>query len=152
MCYLTLGCHHNHHPLFLIHCSTWLFAISSPNSLWLSIFLLLFFSNVPHFQTISLSWLSCSVKSPDTMLWVENTHRNTSPREVRQHLCLWLTLGKVDKEGQGRRLTSVSTIKRFFTGPSSKQETNKCQPLWTTDHDSSVVLPKTAWQSLVHCL
>lgn len=39
-------------------------------------------SDVPHFQTILLSWLSCSVKSPVTMLWVGNTHRNTSPREV----------------------------------------------------------------------
>lgn len=40
-------------------------------------------SDVPHFQTILLSWLSCSVKSLVTMLWVGNTHRNTSPRKVR---------------------------------------------------------------------
>lgn len=39
-------------------------------------------SDVPHFQTTLLSWLSYLVKSLATMLWVGNTHRNTSPREV----------------------------------------------------------------------
>lgn len=38
--------------------------------------------DVPHFQTISLSWLSCLAQFLVTMLWAGNTHRNTSPGEV----------------------------------------------------------------------
>lgn len=38
--------------------------------------------DVPHLQTTLLLLLSCSVKSPATVLWVGNSHRNTSPREV----------------------------------------------------------------------
>lgn len=69
-------------------------------------------SDVPHFQTISLSWLSCSVKSLATMLWVGNTHRNTSPREVRWSL---LSVGPgsgsggLELEGKGHCWRHFST-------------------------------------------
>lgn len=59
-------------------------------------------SDVPHFQTISRSWLSCLGKFLVTMRWVGNTHRNTSPGEVR-HPCVSGSLWETVLEAQGSR-------------------------------------------------
>lgn len=67
-------------------------------------------SDVPHFQTISPSWLSCLVKSLVTMLWAGNTHRNTSPREVCWPLCLWASaLRAVDRSWRAKVTAGVTS-------------------------------------------
>lgn len=62
-------------------------------------------SDVPHFQTISRSWLSCLAKFLVTMRWVGNTHRNTSPGKVC-HPCVSGSL----REGWWRGTGPVSTF------------------------------------------